>query len=40
MMSVYGLGLSCRLRGADQDVSLCMTELESNLVIDPENLVD
>ena len=40
MMVFYGLDLSCRQRGADLDVSLCMAELERNLVIDPENLVN
>ena len=40
MMVFYELDLSCRQRGADLDVSLCMAELERNLVIDPENLVN
>ncbi len=37
---LYALGMSCRQKGVDLDVSLGMAELESNLVIDPEYLVD
>jgi len=37
---LYALGMSCRQKGVDLDVSLGMAELESNLVIDPEHLVD
>ncbi len=37
---LYALGMSCRQKGVDLDVSLGMSELESNLVIDPEYLVD
>ena len=37
---LYALGMSCRQKGVDLDVSLGMAELESNLVIDPECLVD
>ena len=37
---LYALGMSCRQKGIDLDVSLGMAELESNLVIDPEYLVD
>ncbi len=37
---LYALGMSCRLEGIDLDISLGMAELESNLMIDLENLVD
>ena len=37
---LYALGMSCRQKGVDLDVSLGMAELESTLVIDPEYLVD
>jgi len=37
---LYALGMSCRQEGIDLDISLGMAELESNLMIDPENLVD
>ena len=37
---LYALGMSCRQKGVDLDVSLGMAELESNLVIDPEYIVD
>ncbi len=37
---LYALGMSCRQKGVDLDVSQGMAELESNLVIDPEYLVD
>ena len=37
---LYALGMSCHQQGVDLDVSLGMSELERNLVIDPENLVN
>lgn len=37
---LYALGMSCRLEGIDLDISLGMANLESNLMIDLENLVD
>ena len=37
---LYALGMSCRIEGIDLDISQGMAELESNLMIDPENLVD
>ena len=37
---LYALGMSCRQKGVDLDVSLGMAEFKSNLVIDPEYLVD
>ena len=40
MMVLYELGMSCNQQVVDLDVSLCMAELESNLVIEPGNLVN
>ncbi len=37
---LYALGMACRLEGIDLDISLGMAKLESNLMIDLENLVD
>ena len=37
---LYALGMSCRQQGVDLDVCLGMSELERNLVIDPDNIVD